>query len=112
MKTRWFTRIFAIAIFVSVIIFYKNILLTTIITGILAIIALIVWKSRRTLVIFVVGGIGGTILEMIAGKFGVWNYSITNVINVPWWLFIVWGSAAAVVYQIAKGYKEKKLDLR
>jgi len=105
----WFTRLFAVAIFVSAMLFYKNILLTTIITGIIAVVALIKWNSRRTLIIFISAGIGGTILEMIAGWVGVWNYSITNILNVPWWLFIIWGSAAAVIYQIGKEYRERKL---
>ena len=95
-----------------IVVFYKNILLTTISLLIVAIIGLTTWKSKRTLMIFIFAGIGGTLVEMIAIHFGVWKYTITNFFNVPFWLFIIWGNAAALIYQVAKKIKEERMEIK
>ncbi len=105
----WFNSLFAIATFLIVIFFYRNITITTIVLLIIAIIGLIRWKSTKTLYVFILGGIFGTFAEIIAIKFGVWNYTITNFFNIPFWLFIVWGNSSAFIYQSAKEIKEKRL---
>ncbi len=38
---------------------------------------------------------------MISISFGIWSYSYTNFINIPLWLFVLWGNAAAFLYQTA-----------
>ena len=101
---------FALATFFSVLLLYKNISLTTIILAAIAIIGLIRWKSKRTLIIFIFAGIFGTIAEIVAIKIGIWNYKITSFLSIPLWLFIVWGNAGAFIYQIAKEIKERKLE--
>lgn len=95
-----------------VLLFYKNILLTTIFVSIIAVTGLIKWKSRRTLIIFILGGLAGALVEMICIYFGIWEYSITNFFNIPFWLFIVWGNATAVIYQVANKIKEKRMELK
>ena len=91
--------VWAILILLSVILLYENILLTTVLVGFIATIGLIRWKSYATLAIFVFAAIWGPISEMLAIYFGVWAYAYTNVFNIPSWLFIVWGSAGAFLYQ-------------
>ena len=104
-KKEWkniiFNVIFAIITLLIVILFYKQILLLTILLIGLAIIGLIKWSSKLTILLFIMGGIFGTLAESIAINYGVWQYSLTNLFNVPLWLIIVWGNAAAFIYQPA-----------
>lgn len=109
-KKEWkniiFNTLFATISIVVVILFYKKIILTGILLSIIAIIGLIKWKSKITLILFFIGGITGAIVEMIAISFDVWEYSITNFINIPCWLFVLWGNATAFLYQTAVEIKK------
>ncbi len=100
---------FGLATFIVVLLFYKNILLTTGVLAVIAIIGLVKWKSLRTLKIFIFVGIFGTLAEIVAIKIGIWDYSITKFLDVPLWLFLVWGNAGAFIHQISKEIKERKL---
>ena len=85
----------------SVIYFYKNSVLTISLVSIIAIVALIKWKSKLTLVLFVGGAILFGILEMLVVDFGAWQYSNPSVLGVPIWLFIIWGTTCSFIYQMA-----------
>ena len=102
-----FDSAFAVATFLIILYLYKQVILATILLLAVAVIGLVKWKSRRTLIIFLFTGIFGAIAEMIAIRFGIWNYQITNVYNIPMWLFIVWANAGAFIYQLAKEIKER-----
>jgi hypothetical protein len=104
-KNILFNVIFCSAVLGSVILFYKNIILTCIILVIISVIALIKWKSYRTLLIFIIGGFWGPISEILAIKAGVWSYTTASMFGVPFWLFLVWGDAAAFLYQTAREIK-------
>jgi len=118
LKKEWknliFNFAFAILTILFVILFYENILLTSILVGIIGIIGLLKWKSWIALIIFIFGGIFGAICEMTAIYYGgVWHYSITNFFNIPLWLFFVWGNTAAFLFETSKeirkfGVKDKK----
>ena len=105
-KDRIFNIIFAVLTLLIPILFYRKIMVATILLSLLAIIGLIKWKSKLILVIFFFGAIFGAIAEMVCVYFGVWNYTLTNFVNIPFWLFIVWGNAAAFIYQSALGFKK------
>lgn len=87
-----------------VILFYNNILLTSILLAITSIISLVKWNSRITFVVFIFGALWGAFSEMLAIYYGVWNYAVTNFFNIPFWLFIIWGNAAAFLYQTGKEF--------
>jgi hypothetical protein len=108
----WFEIIFFLANVIIVSFLYRNIALTSILLFIITLVGLAKWKSMRTLLIFIFGGIIGTLAEMVAIYFGVWSYSITNILNVPFWLFILWGNAAMFVYQVGKKFREKRLKIK
>ena len=108
----WFEYFFIIANLLIIILFYKDIPLATILLALTTILGMIKWKSIRTLYIFILIGIGATILEIIAVYIGIWKYTITNFLGVPFWLFIAWGNAGAVIYQISKNLKERRLNLK
>jgi len=104
-KREWKSILFNLILYafslVITVLFYRNVLLTTILLSILSIIGLVKWKSWITLGIFFFGVIAGPIFEVVAINYGVWSYSIPSFFNIPFWLFILWGVAAAFIYQIA-----------
>lgn len=104
-KKEWgniiFNCIFAILALLFPVLFYKNIILTTILLSIVSIMGLLKWKSWTTLTIFIFGGFFGAAAEIIATKYNVWTYSVSSFLNIPIWLFIVWSMAAAFLYQTA-----------
>ena len=106
-----FNGIFAVLTLLIVIIFYRNILLTTLLLSILAIIALLKWKTKNTLIIFIVGGILGTTAEIIGVSFGIWSYSVANFFNIPFWLFVLWGNVAIFIYRLSNEIKKVKMKL-
>jgi hypothetical protein len=101
-----FNILFAVCAILLTSIFYKNLYLTTLFLLILTTIALFKWKSWITFAVFLVVALTAPLFEMIAIHFGVWHYSLPNVGNVPIWLFVLWGDAGALVYQIALGVKK------
>jgi hypothetical protein len=109
-KREWkniiFNTIFAILALLIVIFFYENILYTTILLLIITLVGLLKWKSKLATITFFCGFIFGPIAEIIAISFGVWQYSVTNLINVPWWLFILWGDAAVFFFETTKEVKK------
>ena len=106
-----FNGIFAVLSLVIVVIFYKNIALTTLLLSALAIIALLKWRNKNTLIIFIVGGILGTIAEIIGVSYGVWNYFVANFLGVPSWLFVLWGNVAIFIYRLSNEIKKIKMKL-
>ncbi len=106
-KNNLFNGIFAVLTLSITILFYRKILLATILLLALAFIALIKWKSKITLLVFIFGAIFGTLAEIISIKFGLWNYSVTSIFNIPYWLFVVWGNAAIFIYHLALGLRKK-----
>jgi len=105
-----FNLVFATLTVILPILFYKNILLTTLLLFVLVIVALIKWNSKLTIAIFIFGAFWGPVSEILCVYFGVWRYSEVNFYNIPLWLFIVWGNAAAFLYQTALEFK--KLGIR
>ena len=105
LKNNLFNIIFGVLTLLITILFYEKILLVAILLLALAVIALIKWNSKVTLLVFIFGAIFGTIAEIISIRFGLWSYSITSIFEVPYWLFVVWGNAAIFIYHLALGFR-------
>ncbi len=101
-----FNLLFAIFTISTPILFYESIFLSTTILIFISIIGLIKWKSLTSLFIFIFGAISGVASEIIAIHFGVWSYAVVNFMNVPIWLFLVWGNASAFIYQTTKEFNK------
>ncbi len=107
-KKEWknilFNSIFAGVAILIVILFYKNVILTTILEIILAIVGLSKWKSKRTFAIFIFAGIFGAIAEMIVIYTSyAWSYALPTFMQlIPTWLFVVWANAGAFLYETSK----------
>jgi len=102
-KQEWkniaFNLAFAFLTLAAAIVFYKNILLATLVLAIITLLGMLKWKSWLTLCIFISTAIWGPVSEIIAIYFGAWQYPFVNVFNIPLWLFFVWGNAGVFIYQ-------------
>ncbi|MCK4650374.1 hypothetical protein KAT36_04035 [Candidatus Pacearchaeota archaeon] len=107
-KKEWknilFNSIFVGVAILIVTLFHKNIMLTTILEIILAIVGLSKWKSKRTFAIFIFAGMFGTIAEMIVIYTSyAWSYASPTLMQlIPTWLFVVWANAGAFLYETSK----------
>jgi len=114
MKKEWknifFNIIFAVITLLIAVFLYEKILPATILLALIALIGLMKWNSKITLIIFIIGAIGGAFAEIYAINNGVWSYSVSNFKNIPVWLFIVWGNAAAFIYRT--GIEIKRLGVK
>ena len=118
-KKEWMNVLFNILFMVFsilvVVIFFKNILLTNMLLLLILIIGLLNWKSKLSLIIFIVFGVMFGIAEIIVSSLGPWNYSVSNLLTIPSWLFLLWGNTAVFIHQIIReirkfGIKENKLN--
>lgn len=98
---------FALSTLIIVILFYENNLLAFLLLAIISLIGLIKWRSKITLIMFMIGSFFGGLSEILAVYFGVWTYTNPNFINVPFWLFIVWGNTFAFLYQTSITIKKR-----
>ena len=109
-KQEWqnivFNLMFMIISILIVIIFYKKIILTDILLISLAIIGLIKWKSKLSIIIFIFFGIIFGVAEIFVSNFGPWKYEVWDLINIPSWLFILWGNTALFIHQTIKEMKK------
>lgn len=101
-----FNATFATLTFLFILFFYKRIFLASFLIALLGVIGLIKWKSKITLIIYFIGAFLGTLLEIIAVNYSIWSYNYYNFINIPLWLFFVWGNAAAFLYQTSVEIKK------
>jgi len=111
-----FNFIFIAASISVVLIFYKNIMLTNILLIIIAIIGICKYKSKLSLIIFIFFGIIFGVAESIVSTMGPWTYEVSNTMNIPSWLFILWGNTAVFIHQTIReirklGIKEDKLKI-
>ncbi|MEK6878517.1 MAG: hypothetical protein AABY22_02865 [Nanoarchaeota archaeon] len=93
--------IFAILISVVIVFFYSRIWLAAGLLLILSILKLVYLKDKVAVTIFIIGGIYGTLAEMVAIYFGAWSYSYINFYNIPFWLFFAWGAMSIFFYRLS-----------
>jgi hypothetical protein len=67
----------------------------------LSLIGLSKWKNKETFILFILAAISGAFAEATAIYFGVWAYTLPDIIGVPYWLFVLWGNAGMFIYQMA-----------
>ena len=95
-----FNGIFALVVFIAVMVFFERIWLTAGIIAAISVIGLVKWKSKTTTILYVGAVILGVVSEIIAVNIGVWNYPIANISGIPVWIFLVWGTLAAFTHQM------------
>ena len=93
---------FLFSSFFTLIFFWQQVYLLTVILFFFALIELFVVRSKKLILIFVISGIGGTVIEIISIYFGIWAYSVKSLWNIPFWLFPLWGNAGIIIVAIYK----------
>lgn len=81
---------------ISVILFWKDIILLSFILLILSIVTLALWHRKNDIITFFFGVIFGWVSESVCIYFGVWKYTNPTYL-VPLWLPLLWGIAAMVI---------------
>ncbi len=94
-----FNSAFALLILLTVLFLHERVFSAFILLIIFSAIALIKWKSKITLIVYLICGIIGPLAESIAIQFGIWSYSNSSIFDVPLWLFPLWGAAGVFIYQ-------------
>jgi hypothetical protein len=84
----------------AVILFYNNTLIAFMVLLILGVLFILNYKSNILIAVFIVG-LFVTFLEMLAVSYGVWRYANPDFVNIPIWLFILWGNVSIAIYRIA-----------
>ncbi len=94
-----------IASLASVAFLWRNNLALTVVLIVLAILMLWMNKSTREIKTFVFCAIFGTISESFAIYFGAWNYANPDFLDIPFWLFILWGIASVFMVRVYLFFK-------
>jgi len=97
----------AIIVLVTVLFFRQNWLLFFILIP-LAYLMLNIKPDKREFKFFLFCGFFGSLAEMISIYIGVWEYSNPNFINIPVWLFILWGIASIYILRMGDFFKSLK----
>ncbi len=59
--------------------------------------AMIFWKDRSDIAIFVIAAVFFQIGELIIVYFGAWTYNNPSYLNIPLWLGLSWGYIAVII---------------
>lgn len=110
-KNLIFNGIFGFSNLLIVSFLYKNILLTTIILILLTLTLLFYYRSSILIPVFVFC-MAGALAESFAVYHGVWIYTLSDVFNIPAWLFILWGNAGLFIYRTAIEFERLGLHER
>ena len=105
-----FNVCFVLAGLIVVIFFYDRIVLTSFLLIFITLIGLFKWRSFGSIFVFLFGALFGTLCEMIATSFGIWQYSVVSFFNIPFWLFILWGNTSLFLYRM--GVEFGKLGIK
>ena len=93
--------IHSLILLLLVVTLFKIPLLLTLILLILNVSVLFLLKSKVTTLNYLGAFMFGSISEIFAIYFGVWNYSIPSFFGIPIWLPFVWGSAGLLFCETA-----------
>ncbi len=93
------TILFAFGVAAASLLYKNNLLLTlTIIAG--WVIAIKFWHGKHDIYLFVTAAFLGTVAEIVAVRFGAWQYSNPTLFSVPIWLPLLWGIAVVFINRV------------
>ncbi len=78
---------------------WRTPLLPLVILSAISIILLALFRSRKLLVLYCIGGILGTLMEAHSTTLGIWHYTLPQWRGVPLYLFPIWGNT--VLFAVA-----------
>ena len=98
--------LFLITVFI-VALSWKNNILCLVLLLVLWAIQVFFWPKKNDLSYFLIAFILGPIAEIIAIKFGAWQYSNTNFLGIPIWLPVLWGCLAVLFNRLTMIFKQE-----
>ncbi|RMF92890.1 MAG: DUF2878 family protein [Candidatus Schekmanbacteria bacterium] len=100
-----FTELIAILSLVSVLLLWKHNFILTVVLIILAILMLLMNKSKQEVKTFVFCAFFGAMAEAFAIVFGAWTYRNPSFIGIPIWLTVLWGIASVFIVRVYLSFK-------
>ncbi len=100
-----FTGLIAISSLISVALLWKYNFILTIALIILAILMLLMNKSKQEIKTFIFCAFFGAMAEAFAITFGTWTYGNTSFIGIPIWLIVLWGIASVFMVRVYLFFK-------
>ena len=100
-RNLFFNMVFGVFNLVAVSLFYKDILLTVAILGLLTVLLFVYYRSPILIAVFVFCTVFGAFSEIFSVGSGVWSYTLVDFFNIPLWLFLLWGNAGLFIYRTA-----------
>jgi hypothetical protein len=73
-------------------VFWQKPLLVLSIFCVISVILLSALRSYKLVIVYMIGGILGALMESQSTVIGIWHYAIPEWRGVPWYLFLVWGN--------------------
>lgn len=98
---------FAFASLITVSLLWKNNLLCFLVLTTIAVLMILIEKSKVEIIVFLLNGLAGAIAEITAVYFGVWSYSNPAIGGIPYWLPIIWGIATIHIIRAYKFFSKR-----
>jgi hypothetical protein len=83
-----------------VFVLWRNNILVGSILFVQFLIAMVFFYQRSERIFFLITGFFGLVLEIIGAWFGIWTYTLPNLVTVPFWIFFSWGFTFALFHQL------------
>ncbi|MCE9548795.1 hypothetical protein K8Q98_00105 [Candidatus Nomurabacteria bacterium] len=107
-KSIYFLLLLNLIVFISTLFFSTQPLLLFIVYFIASVILLLI--KRNDFMLFSIAVIFSVVFESIAVSYGVWSYpAVSNLLQVPAWIFLMWGVAAVSAYRLGLHLAHKRL---
>lgn len=90
-------------------VFWKQPSLLSLILIVMALIKHFILPIRYELVFFVVIGLLGAVSEGIIIHFGAWSYSMPQLIDIPFWLPLLWGLSGITAISLYLGISRDRI---
>jgi len=99
------TSILAAASLLAVAFIWKNNSILFVALFVLAVLMLLIERSRREVKVFIYCAVLGAVSEYIAISFGAWTYGNPNFYDIPVWLPLLWGIASTYIIRVYKFFQ-------
>jgi len=93
---------------ISVCLFWRQPVLTSLVLIFLALIKHQKYPLKHEFALFVLAAIWGGVFESMAIFAGAWSYTKTDLINIPLWLPFLWGVTGISGITFYEGFKTRK----
>lgn len=91
--------LFAFGVAAISLLYKNNVLLTLIIIG-GWVTAIKFWHVKHDIYLFLAAAALGTAAEIVAIRFGAWQYSNPTILGIPIWLPLLWGIAVVFINRV------------